>query len=230
LKILHKPFSELNTDVFYNRYGQQGLILGYWNLDTESITLKPGYEYTIDTKKFEYTQLNLDGTCSEGDGRIESNYDDYLKCVDTYAKDLLKQQLEEYNETFCWIPQADFLIESGDVEACKTYKEITTVSDYVYYASGEAAKGHHGCKKPCVVPRVKVTPLKAPLYIYNDVVDLFLHWEDDKVYIEEEYLLVDFNGFLSGLGGSLGLFLGFSCLDFLMQVLGKLEPMLRRVF
>jgi hypothetical protein len=40
---------------------------------------------------------------------------------------------------------------------------------------------------------------------------------------EEEYLLFDFNAIVSAVGGSLGLFLGFSCLDFLLRLLAKVE-------
>ena len=38
----------------------------------------------------------------------------------------------------------------------------------------------------------------------------------NRVKVTEEYVVYDFNGILAAMGGSLGLFLGFSCFDFLL--------------
>ena len=83
---------------------------------------------------------------------------------------------------------------------------------------------------PCTTEKMKIKSFKSPIYIRDKYIDVYLIWEDNLVYIEEEYLLMDFNSIVSAVGGSLGLFLGFSCLDFLMQLLNKIDPFLRKLF
>ena len=57
----------------------------------------------------------------------------------------------------------------------------------------------------------------------NNISELFFQWEDENVIIEEEYLLMDLNAIVSAIGGSLGLFLGFSWLQVLLQIIQKIE-------
>ncbi len=42
---------------------------------------------------------------------------------------------------------------------------------------------------------------------------MFVRFETNDVIVLEEYLLYDFNDIIAAVGGSLGLFLGFSCLQ-----------------
>ena len=53
----------------------------------------------------------------------------------------------------------------------------------------------------------------------------FPHWfelriDKSKVKVNEEYKVYDFNGILGSVGGSLGLFIGFSFLDMMIYFIG----------
>ena len=56
--------------------------------------------------------------------------------------------------------------------------------------------------------------------------DGFPHWfelriDESKVKVSEEYKVYDFNGILGSVGGSLGLFIGFSFLDMMIYLISK---------
>ena len=93
--------------------------------------------------------------------------------------------------------------------------------------------GHYQaeCTKPCVQPQYKLSqfalnmwPRKVQntsryimtsnsIWIFNAIYSLFrlfLYLKTTNVEVEEEYLLYDLNVFLASIGGSFGLFLGFS--------------------
>ena len=52
------------------------------------------------------------------------------------------------------------------------------------------------------------------------------HWfelriNENEVKVYEEYMVYDFNGILGSVGGSLGLFIGFSFLDVMIHLISK---------
>ena len=60
-----------------------------------------------------------------------------------------------------------------------------------------------------------------PGFVGNDTetdLQLWLSFATDIVKQEKEYLVYDFNGIVSSVGGGLGLFLGFSCLSTCIQL------------
>ncbi len=70
----------------------------------------------------------------------------------------------------------------------------------------------HRCKKPCQTVEYKSVVKANPDY-RQDALKLFVDIGTNEVVILEEYLVYDFNDIVSSVGGSLGLFLGFSCLE-----------------
>lgn len=227
-------YRELNVDIFYNRWGQQGLIDGHWTLDSESISFKPGYEYTVKINKILEKKLNLNDNCLEDDKVKVNNYD-YLKCVEMYTKGLLLKNLIQKDKKLCWIPQANFLISSSlisntSIEACKMIDDMKVMRTELQNALAAATTYVPECMVPCTTEKMVVKSFKSPIYTNDSYIDVYLHWESGTISIEEEYLLMDFSAIVSAVGGSLGLFLGFSCLDFLMQVLNKFDPFLRKLF
>eukprot|EP00095_Tigriopus_kingsejongensis_P001274 maker-scaffold149_size310270-snap-gene-2.22 protein:Tk01274 transcript:maker-scaffold149_size310270-snap-gene-2.22-mRNA-1 annotation:"pickpocket protein 28-like" len=51
---------------------------------------------------------------------------------------------------------------------------------------------------------------------------VFFLFRDTNYVLEEEYKLYDINAIIAAVGGSLGLFLGFSCRGFLMSLIQRL--------
>ena len=52
---------------------------------------------------------------------------------------------------------------------------------------------------------------------------LWLKLEGPDITVHEEYVVYDFNGIVGTVGGSLGLFIGFSVLDFMLYILNRLR-------
>ena len=72
------------------------------------------------------------------------------------------------------------------------------------------------CPKPCSILEYSgKLDYWAPKYDhyqqYNDTITIHLRFQSPEVItIYEEYLIYDFNGMLGSIGGTLGLFVGFS--------------------
>ena len=56
----------------------------------------------------------------------------------------------------------------------------------------------------------------TPPYIYTVI-------RTSEIVVEEEYMVYDFNGIVGTVGGSLGLFVGFSFLQCMLYILGSLH-------
>lgn len=219
--------------MFFNRFGQQGLIDGYWSIDTYSLNLKPGLEYIYTMKKSVFKFLNINGNCME-DKLVEMKQYNQLECIENYSQELLQRKLKEKGHKLCWIPQADYfirLMNISDMEACQTTKEIDDLNNALQYTMDRSRRKESGCLKPCTVPTIttKLVENMVPTVKGHPRANfsyMYLEWEDDHVLNEEEYLLMDGNAIIANIGGSLGLFLGFSCLAFVRLLLDGLQFLL----
>lgn len=71
-----------------------------------------------------------------------------------------------------------------------------------------------GCPKPCDKIQFKHLIREDLTTIYEeDVSYIFLFYESTTFAILEQYVLYDFNTIVAAVGGSLGLFIGFSCFE-----------------
>ena len=96
----------------------------------------------------------------------------------------------------------------SDVESIKKYQTITfnIASESTY----ESLVERTGCIAPCDYMEYN---LAAPLRSYSGVDRILeIYFVDDKVSLEEEILSYNLVSLISDIGGSLGLFLGFSFL------------------
>ena len=76
-----------------------------------------------------------------------------------------------------------------------------------------------GCKRPCINNRLsyekRIFMQLRPLVNRSNIA---IYYENTDTLVTEELLLHDFNSIISAVGGSLGLFLGFSCLQGAMWI------------
>jgi hypothetical protein len=89
------------------------------------------------------------------------------------------------------------------------------------------------CLKPCKMISHKVVFQKGSLhnggtvlvqnYTSNPRRDIFMYYYEKTVLVKSQTKLVTFNGFVSSFGGSLGLFLGFSCLATLLGLVDYIK-------
>ena len=69
-----------------------------------------------------------------------------------------------------------------------------------------------GCPYPCSETVYAVTPRRDASILNKDSIScLFVYYKTTTLKVFDEYLLYDTNAIISAIGGSLGLFLGFSC-------------------
>ena len=71
----------------------------------------------------------------------------------------------------------------------------------------------YGCPVPCAIPKHETDIRTFTDLGWGNITGIFVVFGTTDVSLIEEKLLFDFNAIISSLGGSLGLFLGFSCLD-----------------
>ena len=69
-----------------------------------------------------------------------------------------------------------------------------------------------GCKRPCINMQLSYERLiYMQLKTLVNRSNIAIYYEDTDTLVTEEVLLYDLNSIVSAVGGSLGLFLGFSC-------------------
>lgn len=215
------------VNMFYDRWGQSGLIDGYWNLEVKTVQLEPGIEYDYLMKKVVTERLNLHQKCATEHNLKDKRYN-YHECLDNYTQLQLQKRLREKSQKLCWIPQADYfirLMNVTDIEACQTTKEMEAVSHELRSIMSNADSDNKMCPQPCTSAHLtfKEVDIMINKADKNNISEMYFQWEDDTVIIQEEYLLMDFNAIVAAVGGSLGLFLGFSWLQTLLQVIQKVQ-------
>ncbi len=110
----------------------------------------------------------------------------------------------------CLIPQAanllDYLNVTGLPECIKQF-------DYVCMNQALSSQPDTDdptkCPEACSKVQYRISKITHPLNIQGLTI-VFLYYQDNNVEKHEEYLVFDFSSIVTAVGGSLGLFLGFS--------------------
>ncbi len=152
----------------------------------------------------------------------------HIKCIELFSVDLIMQRILEMGKKPCWIPQADFFIKQMNdtsIGACKTRKDMETMEGVMQSVMARTERRIPSCLEPCTTDHISLTVKENPFFgdLSSNLTELYFYWDNLDVLVEEEYLLMDLNAIVAAIGGSLGLFLGFSCLDFLLMLLSKID-------
>jgi hypothetical protein len=124
----------------------------------------------------------------------------------------------------CSIPQALNIFQLNGItntEPCTTIAEHDCLTHAMLTTPSSRNKY---CPKPCTEKTLK-TALRMTEVKEKNKFDLYMLYQSDEIEMYEEYLIYDFPGIVSSLGGSLGLFLGFSffqCGDYFMTKVSTL--------
>ena len=148
----------------------------------------------------------------------------YIKCIELFTVNFLR----ESGQKLCWIPQADFFIKQmndASIGACQTREDFEGMEDLMQSVMSKTERRIPTCPQPCTTDHFSVTEKENPFFGNSNQTVLYFYWDNLDVLVEEEYLLMDWNAIVAAVGGSLGLFLGFSCLDFLLKFLSQVELM-----
>ena len=78
-----------------------------------------------------------------------------------------------------------------------------------------------GCKRPCINMQLSYDKrIYMQLKTLVNMSNIAIYYENIDTLVTEEVLLYDLNSIVSAVGGSLGLFLGFSCFQGAMWIAG----------
>ena len=99
---------------------------------------------------------------------------------------------------------------------CKTFEQ--TFSTYKIWKGILDSLYHHGrCPKTCSEETFTQTEISAPNS--ENHTTIVMYYKGNSYDLQKEQLLYDLNSIVAAVGGSLGLFLGFSFLDFAFRVI-----------
>ena len=92
------------------------------------------------------------------------------------------------------------------------------VNNFIFHVILSFLKGKSskGCPTSCQQLQYSGKIKKFPPQVNEDI-EIAFRFPSTKILNYEEYLIYDFNGMIGAVGGSLGMFLGFSFLDFLFS-------------
>lgn len=84
-----------------------------------------------------------------------------------------------------------------------------------------------GCPSPCLYVEYSLTRslMGTSTCVDMNRTSFWPYYSEGSIKIQEEYRLMDLGAIISATGGSLGLFLGFSCYGMAWDLLGWLETL-----
>ena len=130
----------------------------------------------------------------------------------------------------CYLPQVG-AIAKETWPPCKTLQEATSSRTKITTGVSKIFS-EEVCKKPCRSEEYsfihRVTPLDVDAD-YERTAIFAAYWDTTDVETRHEHVLYDLNSIIASIGGSMGLFLGFSCYQFIVWLVDKVEELLVRV-
>ena len=117
--------------------------------------------------------------------------------------------------------------KNNDYRECSTKQEVMTHADYwtkLMSLTLEDVSRESGCEMPCSYISYAKTQLEYQPDIMGGV-GIVLGFSSNKMIIKDEKRVYPLESFVAEVGGSLGLFLGFSflgCYDFIVPFILKL--------
>ncbi len=119
----------------------------------------------------------------------------------------------------CWIPQSQYVASPLELPPCLSRESTRCMLTHFYFGTVVVSdnSARTGCPRPCGERIYVARPRRDPDLLSGSsaagVGGVFLYHRSSFYTVYEEYRLYDANAIVAGLGGSLGLFLGFSCLS-----------------
>ncbi len=161
-------------------------------------------------------------------GHKNVNEDEYYECVNKVTRDRAK----ELTPFLCYHPSFKNILGNelaSKLESCKTEADFFAAKFMVINAAMKLANGSN-CEMPAIMTTYEVTRTDYLQHLFTkpDMAIMFVTLGNTDIIIEEEYNLQDFAAVIATLGGSVGIFLGWSLFDLIKSVSYGLERVLKR--
>ena len=104
---------------------------------------------------------------------------------------------------------------------CKTLKENACMAKAMQFELDFNASLK--CPMNCKVLKYSGRKKQNPVFKSNYDVGVDYQFPSEAVIYHKEYLIYDFSGMIGSVGGSLGLFIGFSFMDFIFYLINLVE-------
>ena len=104
---------------------------------------------------------------------------------------------------------------------CKTPKENACMAKAMSLELNTNASLE--CPMNCKVLKYSGRKKLNPVFTNNSDVEVDYQFPSEEVMYFKEYVIYDFSGMIGSVGGSLGLFIGFSFLDFIFYLINLVE-------
>ncbi len=122
----------------------------------------------------------------------------------------------------CTIPQVLIFMENSSVPPCTAQKDMECAhEEYRRILEAHIDPQATGCPVPCKQVRYKASLREDSSRYLGNLTSVSLYFKTSHVIAYEEYLLYDLNTIVAAVGGSLGLFLGFSCWHCMVLVVDR---------
>ncbi len=160
---------------------------------------------------------------------IESQNDEVYSsalCKLTKAKIPYENRMKNSCDIVCHAASFERLVFLINVSSkmCTNIQQIDCHLQAIMLEAMMVNKYEHECPEPCtrISYSARLTTKDNHAEEVRNAVVLSLFLDSDDVTIHEEVLLFDFPTFVGSVGGSLGLFLGFSFSDFASYIIDKI--------
>ena len=111
---------------------------------------------------------------------------------------------------------------SEDWPDCKTHQEMQCIyNNGLYEPKIEANLGR--CLRPSTAMTYKAEVLVSPPRVENDYFSIWFKYTTGQLRVKEEVPILGLATFIGSIGGSLGLFLGFSCYEYISHFIKKVS-------
>ena len=138
-----------------------------------------------------------------------------LKCANVTKLCMIPQIMNIFNDSFF-----------KNVSQCVTEREYGCMADILQTVPYEMK---NLCPNPCVKTRFQITKKTNTHDVPNKAL-ISLRYESDEISFSEEYLIFDISDILVAIGGSLGLFLGFSFLQCGSVLFERIFRTMKKIF
>ncbi len=214
-------YEDLKQDLHYavfvhQRHDEFNLVSQTWHNDPFMARVKPNTFADIALKK----TVNVDKTkdsCSHYDSPIL----DWLKCFNGY----LQRETKDLNCTVMNSQIIDWKLVSQKPVCGDGFHAAQVLLTESFARMKKSEEMFRVCPAICDFEKETYDGVArtGTLHGETDLTKVYVYYSDIVTNYEETILLYDFNGIVSAVGGSLGLFLGFSCLDLGKAIMAKLS-------